>query len=309
MSKNKTINPKKTIITASVLLSALIGFTIFNSGSKVTIINNNAPSITPENFKPLTVASAWQGEVKALPNANKMNEHLSKKDESNGEEKGFVLDYAMIQQEIGNIRLTEDGNIIIDDIALKALRRAFPPYRLNLTPEMLDEIEEIMKKGLPGVAGIEAADIIRKFYEYAQAKKEMASVYRDINLSQGSREEAEAQEESLRTLYLGEELAAQLFEKEDKETSYMHSTFEIATNNDMTAEQKEEAKRKLSIEYLSSLIDNWETRFHAYQVTLNSIKQDSSLSEAEIKDAIINLQKDSFTIEEFKAIRRANVNL
>lgn len=304
MSNNTISNRNRVIIGASTLAAIVIGFSFIGENSEVTIIENPKSSIV--HVKPLTIASAWQGETNTLPNADNVDDQLGKQVEISAAKKEW---YTMIHQEIGKIRMTEGGDIVIDDITLKALRKAFPSYGLNLTAETLDEIEEIMKKGLPGKAGVQAAEIIRKFYEFSKAKKEMASAYSDINITQGNREEMLVQTKQLRTLYLGDELATKLFDKEDKQTAYMYDTFDIATDKEMTPEQKEEAKRKLSTQYLASLINNWDARYESYQESSNVIKQDQSLNKEDIKEALIDLQKESFTIEELKTIRKANITL
>lgn len=304
MSESIFKKNKKTIMTASTLLTIAAGISLFESESSVTIIEN-----TESSMAPLTIASAWQLEAKKSPN-NQLEHDLSKPENTSIiKKKDYTIDYGMIHEEIGKIRLAEDGSIIIDDNTLEALRRAFPSYRLNLPEEMLNEIEAILKEGLPGISGQQAAEIIRKFYEYAHAKKEMASVYRNNNLKQESREEAKAVEKALRSLYLGDELAEQLFDQEDKEKSYMHEIHEIATNKELTPEQIKEEKQELSNQYLASLIHNWESRYQAYQVELSTIEQDGTLDDEETREAIMNLQKESFTIDELRTIKKANVSL
>lgn len=309
MTTTKTATKKNIIILASAIIAISLGYSLIGTEPEIAIVKNTESSFKSNPSNQLTVADVWKIENNTANSDANLNENINQTEDTQKKERTYSLDYTMLHKEIGKIRLTEDGNIIVDDIALKALERAFPKNRLNHTPEMMEEMLAIIKQGLPGKAGEQAADIIQKFFEFAKAKKELDSVYGDVNLAPSNREEALEENKALRRLYLGEELATQLFDKSDKESGFMHDTLEIARNKEMSQEEKEKAKNKLSLEYLGSVLTNWDSRYQAYQSASTSIQQNQSLDSDEIKHALIELQKESFTIEELKTIRRANIRL
>ncbi|GAA6133754.1 hypothetical protein NBRC116188_05430 [Oceaniserpentilla sp. 4NH20-0058] len=305
MSENKLGN-KKFIISAGALAVIIAGASFIDTGSNITVISNTQSSLEPSHLKPITVADVWQGETSNTDN-NIQNPDRSE----NAEEKqtSYTLNYSLIHDEIGKIRLTSDGNVIADDIALKALRMAFPSSRLNHSPEMIEELLNIIKDGLPAPAGEQAADIIQKYFEYAKAHNEIASIYGDIKFNHENREEILTHTQALREQYFGEELTTQLFHQEDKKTEYMLETHEIAVNKQLTPDEKRQAQLKLKDEYVASVINQWESRYQAYEEASKSIKGNPQLKGDELKNALRNLQIEHFSIDELQTLHKANFKL
>lgn len=304
--------PNKTLIIAVVAAIIVVaGYTSLSSDSEVKIIESKESSLEPNTFKPLTVADVWQGvEVKktVIPTAQEMTESLKNNTETEEpKEAPITLDYEYIHEEIGKIRLTENGEVVLDEHTLNALRQAFPSSRLKLTPAMLEELQNIMKQGLPGPAGEQAAEIIKNFYDYAIAKKEMAAIYRDINTNL-SHEESLAEQKTLRNLYLGEDVANQLFAEEDRSSEYMLKAFEISANKDLTPEEKIKKRNELNHSYIEPLIENWSSRYTSFREDAKAIK-DSDKSEEQKAKEIEALKNNQFNEKEQRIIRDGNINL
>jgi len=308
MAEHTSGKNKKTLIAVAIVAASVAAYTLIGSNQDITVIQNTESSVTYDRIEPLTVADAWQEEAADALIESKQDKNQAP---ANNPEKtnGYSLDYSVIHEEIGKIRLTENGDVVIDDIALRALRKAFPSHQLNHSPEMMAELIEIIKAGLPGPAGEQAADIVNKFFEYAKSQRELANIYGDTKYNTGDQQEAFNQTKALREMHFGEEVANQLFGKEEKETKFIADTFEITTNKTLTDEEKAQAKIQLKNDYVSSVINNWESRHQAYKDALNSLTNESQLEDQELKQALMELQLEHFSIEELRTIHKANVEL
>ncbi|GAA6133748.1 hypothetical protein NBRC116188_05370 [Oceaniserpentilla sp. 4NH20-0058] len=302
------MNNKKLILAGLATVIVISGVSFLNTGSEITLIENQETSLS--KYEPLTLADVWQGEVKTKNSRNleKVEKITKQAEEDTPQESEITLDYSLIHEEIGKIRLTEDGNVIVDDIALKALRKAFPRNRLNHTPEMIEELQNIILKGLPGSAGEQASEIVKNFFDFQQAKKEMEQVYRDINIASGGHEEKLAEMKILRELYLGKEVAEQLFGTEDRNAEIMLRSIKIANDQSLTPEEKIEKRAQLNKEFIKPDVNNWENRYSAYRAELKSINL-ADLEKEDKKAAINDLQEKHFNKDEIETISKSNISL
>jgi len=311
MSDIKPKSNKKLIIGLTSTIIAVVAYLSFGTNSQVQIIENTESSLNTDAIKPLTLADAWQGvKIKktAIPTVQEVKDSI--KNSGEDEEKAetpITLDYEYIHEEIGKIRLTENGDVVIDGHTLNALRQAFPSSRLKLTPAMLEELQAIMKEGLPAPAGEQAADIIKNFYDYAVAKREMDTIYRDVSTNL-SHEEALAEEKVLRNLYLGEEVANELFAVEDRNSEYMLKAFEISADENLSKEEKIEKRNELKHSYIEPLIDNWSDRYSEYKEEANKLKA-SDLDQKALRAELDKLKSERFNKEELDIIVGGNIIL
>ncbi len=309
MSENK-LNSKKISIVITVALA--VGAYLMYSGASrdVTIITNSQASISDEVTKPRTIAEALQGNVKHLASTRQVVEQAKNNQDTyiDGVDTPFVLDYPWIHEEIGKIRLSEDGEVIIDGIALNALRKALSRNKDNITPDIMSEIVGILKAGLPGVAGEQASELVSNFHEFLLAKSELSAAYSDIHLNGGDAQQGLEEEKSLRNLYLGETLAEQLFKKEDQQSDYMYKVFKIAASKDLTKEEKIKKRAELTKSHFTPDIHNWHGRYGNYREKLETILS-SGIVDKE-KDAEINrLKTELFTQDELNKINDSNISL
>lgn len=312
MNESANTKSQNKILIISITAVALgAGFLFSGSESDVKIIENTQSSMVKNDYQPLTIAQAWQENLnKKTSNQNTPSKPQNQAGETqdNESENTPSLDYTYIQKEIGKIRLSEDGTVILDEMTLSALRDAFPVNHLNLTPEMLQELQEILKQGLPGIAGEQAAEIVSNFYEYMEAKKDLNDLFRDVQVKPGTHEEALAEEKALRELYLGKEIADQLFKKEDQTSEYMLKAFRIASDQSLSHEEKEKEKNKLNIEFINNEIENWDARYQSYLEEKNTLKA-KQLSTEEYNQAVIQLRNQHFSVQEQARISDANIPL
>ena len=308
MSENS--NSKKITIIITVALA--VGAYLIYSGvsNEATIIANSQAAFSDDVTKPRTIADAWQENVKYLASTRQVVEQVKNNQDTynDGVDTPFVLDYPWIHQEIGKIRLSEDGDVIIDGIALNALRKALSRNKDKITPEIMSEIVGILKAGLPGVAGEQASELVSNFHEFLLAKSELSAAYSDIHLNGGNAQQGLEEEKSLRNLYLGEALAEQLFKKEDQQSDYMYKVFKIAASKDLTKEEKIIKRAELTKSHFTPDIHNWHGRYGNYREKLDTILS-SGIVDKE-KDAEINhLKTELFTQEELNKISDSNISL
>lgn len=296
---------KKTLIASTaVAIALLIIFLTFNSQTHITIIESATPT-TPS--QPLTIAQAWQ-----LPPSHhgqtEYSQGRSTQNTGKSSDKGIILDYSFIYEEIGKIRLNKDGSVVIDNLTLQALRKAFPAHKLNLTPELMNELSEIIETGLPGRAGKEASEIIRNYYAYALAKEELNHLYDDINLDRKNHKETLNEIKALRSAYLGDYTSQRLYKNEDKIADYMIDAFEIATDQTLTQEEKAKKHNKLRHEKIQQSISHWPDRYSNYLLDKQKIL-DSSLATEEKNIAIQQLQQQHFKKEELDILTSVDLTL
>jgi len=295
---------KKILITAAVALPLLIIFLTLNNQTNIKVIEST-PSTKPR--QPLTIAEAWQqpssnqsyAESPQTPSTQRPVDHS---------DIDITLDYAFIYEEIGKIRLNEDGSVVIDSLTLHALRKAFPAHKLNLTPELMKELSEMIEAGLPGRAGKEASEIIRNYYAYALAKEELNHIYDDINLNRNNHKDALNEIKALRSAYLGDYISQHLYKDEDKIADYMIDAFEIATNQSLTQEEKTTKHTELRHSKIQQSITNWPERYSNFLMEKQNI-MDSSLTTKEKNTAIKQLQQQHFKKDELDLITSMDIEL
>lgn len=300
-------------LTITITIALTVAAYLIYSGTRqdATIIANSQIPISDHDTKSRTIADIWQEKTKQSFSTTQVVEQINNNQNTyNGDsEMPFTLDYPWIYEEIGKIRLTGDGDILVDDIALKALRKALSRDKDKFTPELMNEIQNILKTGLPGAAGEQAAELVSNFHEFLLAKRELSEAYSDIHISAGLAQKGlEEEEKSLRNIYLGEALAEQLFKKEDQQSGYMYKVFKIAASKELTKEEKIKNRAELNKIHFTPDIHNWDVRYDNYREKLDTILS-SGIVDKE-KDAEINiLQTEHFTKEELSKINDTQISL
>jgi lipase chaperone LimK len=170
-------------------------------------------------------------------------------------------DVVKIYNILQSMQLDENGLVVPDQAAKYALEKGFDDLGPDLSPEAMAELQELIRIGLPGEAGEEAARVMENYYQFRLAEEEF-NRQMEQQLSMAAAEaDAQTQHQppaidryeelvQLRRRYLGDEIADQLFAVEDTQARHMFALIEIQQNAELTEEEKQ-----LELEALQSKLN------------------------------------------------------
>lgn len=233
--------------TALLILTllALPVYRLLNPG--ITIPEPKA-SITDPN----TVAHTWQWENFQEKREETQDSASGQETESGGEaEQEITYDVVAIYNALQEVRLHENGEVVIDNQARVELESAYVTMDPNLDAEGLAEIQELIRIGLPGIAGKQTAEIVADYYHYRQVEEEVLQQSDTQSLS-GSAQSYEQLVE-LRRAYLGGGLADKLYGEEEVQTRHTLAMMKLTQNTDLSDEEKSERQQALQAEMQAEL--------------------------------------------------------
>lgn len=254
--------------------------------------------------KPNTVAAVWKWETPPTP--QKVAENTNAKSVYDVDaDAEFPFTQASVYQALSRVKLDEHGDIVIDDDALMALNDTFEHSDIQLDDKALTALQSLIQRGLPGLAGEQTAQLVADYYQYIGAKNEFNSLYESSSQDQEI-EGYEAQYSelvALRELYLGAQVADDLFAVSDANARYMFESMKLEMNTSMSEEDKAQEQAKIVALHAESTtnVSNWNARYQAFSDDKRYIV-DSSLSEAEKRNQLSTLMHEHFTVEELDAV-------
>lgn len=155
-------------------------------------------------------------------------------------------DVVAIYNILQDIQLDEYGRVVPDQAAKHALEKGFDDLGPDLSPEAMSELQDLIRIGLPGEAGEEAARVLENYYRFRLAEEEFnrqaEEQLAESDLQMEHQPPAIDRYEELvqlRRRFLGEEIADDLFAMEDSQARHMFATVAIHQNADLTDEEKQ----------------------------------------------------------------------
>lgn len=246
--------------------------------------------IQSNNDKQRTIASEWQWETFPDSRPGARDQDPAPSDSS------APFDVTVIYEALQLVRVDENGDVVLDDTALKALDETLNYSDLALSAAELEELQELIRIGLPGKAGEQTARVVGDYYRFLDAKEEFEAVYE----VQDDRHYDSEYEElvSLRELYLGREVAQQLFAEQDKDARYMLAAMQLEADDSLTPEERSRQQRELAAQRDQGK-DNagWDRRYAAFEQQRQYIVV-AGLSESEQAQQIEQLLGEHFSGEE-----------
>lgn len=263
-----------------------------------------APDHSPHQAtEPDTIGASWQLPKETGPTASNENEI------DVDSEIPFNADaiYVALQ----NVRLDQNGDVILDDRALDALNDAFQRGELEFTRQNLSDLQELINAGLPGKAGEQTARIATDFYHYLEAQEEFIAAYEAQNAEEASVEAAERQYQQLQQLrsrYLGDNVASQLFKAENAHFEYMMEAKRIQKDPSLTEEEKVEKALELNkkLETATVNVSNFAERRERFLSEKQRIL-DAALSAQEKKAQVESLLLRHFAADELQEIEHLDL--
>lgn len=143
-----------------------------------------------------------------------------------------------LQHALANIAVDQDGNLVLDEVALASLQQAFRAVE-NVDMAMLEELQLYVQAGLAGETGAQAAEILGDYVRYrshlAKAEAEWSS---QQELSPNQRLERTI---ALRRQYIDPVAASQLFAGEDAHQRYLIAMEDIRSDPSLTGQARRQA--------------------------------------------------------------------
>lgn len=154
-----------------------------------------------------------------------------------------ALDPMLVQSLLEDIVLDENQVVVVNDQTRRQLDEAVFKLGFEANRADLDLLEQLIKGGLPELAGAQAADIFRRYYEYKSAEMDL------LASASGSSTEINQHLDALRQSYLGHELSERLFGEQQRYTRYAQEMMAIEEDSSISAREREAQQLRLQREY------------------------------------------------------------
>ncbi len=147
-----------------------------------------------------------------------------------------------LQNALANIGIDENGDLILDEVALASLQQAFRDLE-GASPEALEELQRYVEAGLGGETGAQAARILEEYASYRSALAEAEAQWaEDDDLTPKQKLERTI---ALRREHMDPLTASQLFAGEDAHQRYLIATEEVRANPDLSEDDRRQAMDRL----------------------------------------------------------------
>lgn len=290
-----------SIVGFAVLLVIAVGLLLQSGpGPGGESVATQPTSVAPDDAAEAgTIAAVWQWQS--------MADATAKGDEKNSTET-IPFNADALYDAFQNVRIDENGDVILDNQALEALNRTLQYGVVELSDQNLANLQELIKIGVPGKAGEQTADIVVDYYRYLEAEDEYNAIYEQPGSVAEMSTDAYAQQyeelKALRALYLGQEVAAQLFETADASARYMFEAQRLEADASLTGEEKAQRLEALNDRLTDETVavDNWRKRYDAFLAEKRLII-DAGLAEQEKKAQVEQLMQQHFSASELEKVR------
>jgi len=240
----------------SVLIFGLAAAAVIVGMVSWALLSQSPKASAPiQKQDPETIAYKWQWEnfTKAKPTPNSNGEEADKSSTNE-----MPYDAVSVYKVLQSIKVDENGRLVPDQTAMQALEKGYNDLGPNLSPQAMSELQELIRVGLPGPAGEEAAQILENYYRYRAAETEFnqlqsaqASGQAGNQLPTGDRYEELVE---LRRSYLGKEVADSLFAVEDAQARHMFAAIAIQQDARLTEEEKQAKQAALQAQLNDRLL-------------------------------------------------------
>jgi lipase chaperone LimK len=239
---------RKSILSFGLAVAAVIGGLVYwASPQEETLVQKPNAAIQDQNTETIAYKWQWENLTKPAPNGDERNSDVTEP-RPRGE---MPYDAVAVYRVLQSIRLDENGRVVPDQTAMQALEKGYSELGPDLSPQALSELQELIRVGLPGPAGEEAAQILENYYRFRSAEvefnRQMENQLSMPGQTGNQLPTGERYEElmELRRSYLGKEIAESLYAVEDAQARHMFAALAIQQNADLTAEEKQTQQEAL----------------------------------------------------------------
>ncbi len=254
---------KKSILISGLAAVAVIGgLAYWMLSERKALVPLPAHSVDTKDKNPNAIASRWQWEnfIDDKPAAS--TDGKKTVGGKSGLESEGPYDVVQIYNLLQSITLDDSGRLIPDQIAKQALENGFMSLGPDLSSEGMSELQELIRIGLPGEAGEQAAQILENYYQFRLAEMEFNQQMENPLPTTEPGQMADPlaavdQHEKLvqlRRSFLGNEVADQLFAVEDTQARHMFDVIAVQQNADLTDEEKQNQLATLQMQLNENLV-------------------------------------------------------
>lgn len=216
---------------------------------------------------------------------------------------------AAIHAALRKVELDEHGRVVIDDNALAALRSAFATLDATLTHAQLDELQQVIRAGLPGEGGRQAAKIVRDYHDYHVALRSFEQEFAPPDGLDASGVHYE-QLVALRHEHLGYDTAEKLFAREQAHARYTMDSMRVQSASGLSQAQRDEMQRQLKAALPAGVLPGnptggdleWKHRIDQFQHERRLIL-DAGLADEDAQEQIDRLMSVHFSPDEIELVR------
>lgn len=292
------------VLIAVVVLVAV--FMLKPTSNKLTSESNvDLSDKETVNNKESTIGSEWQWFKKESQiSSNLANNNLPFTAES-------------VYRALQAVKLDEDGNVILDHDALLSLDEALERIHNKMDSESLNTLQQLIKKALPGKAGMQTAKLVTDYHQYLQAKQEFSQINEAMADSNNelTAESVEAnvalyaELQELREVHIGTRATKKLFRISDANAQYMFDSMKLETNNDLTSEEIKQRRMEIKEKHISLSINvsGWPTRYQELKQQRQLIIN-SNVGEQQKRKKLKALIQQSFDDDELKRIEHLGLD-
>lgn len=304
---------KKNILIALAVLAVAIVITLIILSDPETQPNEDAEAsktteveVVTNAPKTKTIASAWQWEVETVNSDNAQETTATSGEQVNAMSSQLPFTQESVFKALHAVKLDSNNDIVLDDDALIALNNALDFNDVKLDGEAIEKLKDLIRKGLPGDAGEQAAQIVGDYYQFLGAKDEFNALYETQDPEALSIEDYEAQYnelKSLRELYLGAEVSEKLFASSNANSRYMFESKKLEADNSLSDEEKKQVQAKIEERHAedSIKVNNWGERYQAFLNDKQYIVN-SSIGDNEKRIQLRALMHEHFSQEELEYV-------
>ena len=204
--------------------------------------NSDKPVTAPKVQR--TIASEWQWQ------------ELGADDESNldhDRESSMPFTRQSVHDALQEVRVDENGDIVLDHLALVSLDEALERIYNLLDGESLLELQNIIESALPGKVGQQTALLVGNYKGFLDAKDEFSQIHRDsaVNTNQSvgslSNDQALYKElQDLREIHLGSDASNKLFKISNANAEFMFESMKLGLDNTLSDEERTKRHSELA---------------------------------------------------------------
>ncbi len=236
------MNKNLVIVIALVLVLAL---GVYLLSDTTDVADSDGRSIDRQNGDQTTTVSDTQ----ATTIANEWQWETLDADEESGEaDQAKTLPFTpqSVHDALQAVKVDENGDVVLDHAAQISLDEALERIYNQLDSDSILELQELIKKALPGKVGEQTARLVGDYNGFLQAKDEFSQihegnneVYREPTIASIESDQLLYKElQALRELHLGRDVTAQLFEVADANANFMFESMKIGMDDSLSPEQR-----------------------------------------------------------------------
>lgn len=196
-----------------------------------------------DNARPKqTIASQWEEPTAAEVPAAVSNGPVAPESDASQAPVVEAISLDRLQHALANIGIDDNGDLVLDEIALASLRQAFRGLE-DAPADTLEELKLYVEAGLAGETGAQAARILGDYIGYRKALASAESQW--VNMESLTPRDRLERTIALRRQHMDPLTASQLFAGEDAHQRYLIAMEEVRADTSLSSGQRKEALERL----------------------------------------------------------------